>query len=486
MYGGDVLVALDVVNGLQDRLKVELKSVTDQQQKTVLVTELFQNIFLVANNLLKRKLPWLDLPAALRAAAGIQLISGLQKAAALMLNNLEDDQSRRFEQTSETVQASIRILNQGSGDVVFNSARNDGNSVKITFSLTADDKSVAVVVIFLFNDLDRILKTADFLSSHIFSVSQVSDHLPVELTFTHDRSSGADVPACVVWEAHSWVEGGCQLVTTNSSHSTCSCHNPGTVALISQLGAGAGDKLHDELGFVLGILLPVITGVFITLLLILLTLRMSWKTRVGKEGGGGGFHVFCVCKREGDEEEEGDYYPDLNSSPTSTTLSDGTTLQQDTRTPDTEQQKLDQNLYTKEVHPLSNKMIDQPTLFTSPHGDQPSVFKIYQGNQGTLFRATSADQEAAYLPPLYNIDQSQPIYRVLDQPSLYTADPTLYRTEPMSTVPHGGTIPVFSGSVVAQNPEDHYFRPVSPNGHIYMEIGKPQINTYLLLLSMRK
>ena len=495
VYGGDILGVLDVVHQLQDRLTAELREVSLVQQRAVLATELFQNILLVANNLVKRQLSWEDLPAASRVASANKLLEELQKAAQLMARNLEQGQSRLFEQTTETIQASIRITNGISSDEFYYEVKQNGNSVKIP--LSGLNENLNPVLILQFRDLHQILSTEKYLSSTIFSINVIGDleNIPIELTFAHDNmavSAPSVEPACKVWETHSWAErgdDGCQLISTNSSHSTCSCHSPGTIALISQLGTpgggedGKGDKMHEELGFLLGILLPVITGVFLTLLLILLTMRMSWKTRVGKDGNGtGGFHVFCVCKREGDEEEEeGDYYPDLNSSPTSTTLSDGTTLQQDVRSQDTDtKQDQHSNLYTKDMNPLNNKMTDQPALFTAPQGDQhhhqPSVFKIYQGNQGTLFRPTSANQEAVHYLP-YNIDQQQPVYRVLDhQPDVGLYHPTeLYHTnQPGSTAfqQQRAVVQQVGGGGLLQNPEDHYFRPVSPNAHIYMEIGK--------------
>ena len=499
VYGGDILGILDLVHQLQDRLTAELQEVSLAQQRAVLVTELFQNILLVANNLVKRQLSWEDLPAATRVASANKLLVELQKAAKLMASNLEQDQSRRFEQTTETIQASIRIINGISSDEFHYEVKQNGNSVKIPLSDL--NEKLNSILILQFRDLHQILTAERYLSSNIFSINVIGDidNIPVELTFAHDNmavSAPSVEPVCKVWETHSWAErgdDGCQLISTNSSHSTCSCHSPGTIALISQLGAagggeedGEGDRMHEELGFLLGILLPVITGVFLTLLLILLTMRMSWKTRVGKDGSGsgsGGFHVFCVCKREGDEEEEeGDYYPDLNSSPTSTTLSDGTTLQQDVRNQDTgTKQDQHNNLYNKDMNPLNNKMTDQPALFTAPQGDQhqhpPSVFKIYQGNQGTLFRATSANQEAVHYLP-YNIDQQQPVYRVLDhQPDTGLYHPAdLYHTnQPGSNVlqqQQRAVVQQVGGGSLVQNPEDHYFRPVSPNAHIYMEIGK--------------
>ena len=95
----------------------------------------------------------------------------------------------------------------------------------------------------------------------------------------------------------------------------------------------------------------------------------------------------------------------------------------------------------------------------------------------TLFRATSANQEAVHYLP-YNIDQQQPVYRVLDhQPDTGLYHPAdLYHTnQPGSNVlqqQQRAVVQQVGGGSLVQNPEDHYFRPVSPNAHIYMEIGE--------------
>ncbi|XP_063047032.1 adhesion G protein-coupled receptor E3-like isoform X2 [Engraulis encrasicolus] len=56
---------------------------------------------------------------------------------------------------------------------------------------------------------------------------------PANLTIFHPRSAGhAEEVSCVYWNVTSWIQDGCHVSATNSTHTVCSCNHLSTFALI--------------------------------------------------------------------------------------------------------------------------------------------------------------------------------------------------------------------------------------------------------------
>ena len=57
---------------------------------------------------------------------------------------------------------------------------------------------------------------------------------PVTVVLRHIREENVTGPVCVFWdfEVHAWSDRGCQLLETNSTHTTCSCDHLTNFALL--------------------------------------------------------------------------------------------------------------------------------------------------------------------------------------------------------------------------------------------------------------
>ena len=458
MYGGDIMETLDLIQGLRERLEVELTTVPLHQQRETLATELLQNVLLVANNLLRleKMSSWLDLPAGRRAAAGSSLVLELGRVAALLADNIQH--YRRFDQKTENVLSSVRVIEPGTiGDQEFPERSDAGSRVRLPGQELAgtEDNGATRLIFFLYDGMDRVLPSSTdgvrFLNSEIVSLldarrgTKQSLTFPAEVRLAH-KDKNFSAPTCMSWDtgSHSWVENGCQVTETNESHTTCICPSLGNIALLARV-EGAGEELKEELGTLLGILLAVIAGIFLTFLVVLLTWKFSIKPKAGK----GSVHVSCICK-----ETENDYYPNINSSPTSTTLSDGTP---------TLSNVLSGSNYclNKDCVGSGNKQEAEPNLYR-PTPEQPNLYRTIQPEQPK----PTVDNTSIYRTLL---GDPSSIYRTIDQHTLYrSGEQTNISRAKLGSKLAAGVLPI--SHLRVQDPENHYFRPVSPHGHIYMEI----------------
>jgi hypothetical protein len=228
-------------------------------------------------------------------------------------------------------------------------------------------------VFLIWEGLEHLLPTTaaalvgrHILSSKILTVSSALNRkslpelvTPVEVTWHHflPPNRSTITPACLVWDkaADEWTGGG-HVTLTNATHITCLFQRSGHLALFaSALDETLDDKRaerHDDdyaiieddkladAGTLMGIIFAAIGGLCLALTIGCLIVHkrvasgsfVAAKPLVGglhRLLGGGGAHLTCFKsgrggkKKEEDEGEDG-FYPELNTSPTSTTLSSGT------------------------------------------------------------------------------------------------------------------------------------------------------------------
>jgi hypothetical protein len=229
------------------------------------------------------------------------------------------------------------------------------------------------VVFLVWEGLEHLLPTTStalvgrhILSSKILTIASALNRkslpelvTPVEVTWRHFLPPNRSIltPACLFWDkaADEWTSGG-HVTLTNATHITCLFQRSGHLALFaSALDETLDDKRaerHDDdyaiieedkladAGTLMGIIFAAIGGLCLALTIGCLIVHkrvasgsfVAAKPLVGglhRLLGGGGAHLACFKggrggkKKEEDEGEDG-FYPELNTSPTSTTLSSGT------------------------------------------------------------------------------------------------------------------------------------------------------------------
>jgi hypothetical protein len=231
------------------------------------------------------------------------------------------------------------------------------------------------VVFIIWDGLEHLLPTSTtaalvgrhILSSKILTIASALNRkslpeslvTPVEVTWRHFLPPNRSIltPACLVWDraADEWTTGG-HVTQTNATHITCLFQRSGHLALFASAPDETlddkraerhdddyaiieDDKLADA-GTLMGIIFAAIGGLCLALTIGCLIVHkrvasgsfVAAKPLVGGLNrllGGGGAHLACFKsgrggkKKEEDEGEDG-FYPELNTSPTSTTLSSGT------------------------------------------------------------------------------------------------------------------------------------------------------------------
>ncbi|XP_060715865.1 adhesion G protein-coupled receptor E3-like [Tachysurus vachellii] len=114
--------------------------------------------------------------------------------------------------------------------------------------ISIENKESAAVTIIIYTNMSDILQpifntfiqTNKTMMSAVVSVSLseiTSKHLnrPINITLKHTSALEPESSlSCVYWKDTEWVEHGCDIIQTNSSHTVCSCNHLATFALIME------------------------------------------------------------------------------------------------------------------------------------------------------------------------------------------------------------------------------------------------------------
>ncbi|XP_053085646.1 adhesion G protein-coupled receptor E3-like [Pangasianodon hypophthalmus] len=153
--------------------------------------------------------------------------------------------------------------------------------------LSKNNKGSAAVAFMSFTDMADILKPSFFNTAANTWKTLVSivvlatlpkttnKHLttPVNVTFTHTDELDPEAKlSCVYWKESEWVEDGCAVTQTNSTHTVCSCDHLSVFALIMEIVPcktlfGATVSLHCNR--VLNMSIAQVVGIFFLTLCLL-------------------------------------------------------------------------------------------------------------------------------------------------------------------------------------------------------------------------
>ena len=161
---------------------------------------------------------------------------------------------------------------------------NQEDSIELaSSSLLRNSENGAVRIIFAtYNEFDQLLvpsqrpnATLRFVNSKVISASiGKGRHLklqePVKITLKHLRTVNVSRPVCVYWDysSQTWSNGGCHLITSNTTHTQCQCDHLTNFALIFNVHSEfiAEEGVHAKqlkyityIGFTISILCMVLT-----------------------------------------------------------------------------------------------------------------------------------------------------------------------------------------------------------------------------------
>ena len=421
LYGGDLLITAQLMQSLAHRLRQDLFSMANQEQKETLVAELMQNIMKTASNLLEdmQELAWSDLRPAERASAGTSLVLGIEENAFLLADTINNE--KNLVDVTNNILSSVRIMrSRDVGNQVFPSL----NTLHMSGEAQLEIPSEALVensingavrlVFFLYDKMDRVLPSSTngvkFLNSKVVGAAiSKSRHIklsqPVSVTLRHLQSQDVRNPSCMWWDyvSRTWAEDGCIVASTNTTHTTCMCTHLANMAVLMEETASAAPHVNQGITPQVATIIAVIVSILALVCLIVIgffTLRrLNLKPNLHKFLSKS--NIPCLRCSDVEGNKSSGLYPNLNSSPTSTTLSSGTPTTQTT---------MSSNYFLN-----ADCQLHQQPVIVSPIGP---------GN--TIYRTRLANGMQAHVIPVSQLQ--------------------------------------------VQDPNNRFFRPVSPFGHIYMEI----------------
>ena len=381
-FGGDILLVGRLLKDMSHRLTMPSPSISPTAGDDSWAGQLLKALVQMASSLLDtdQSAGWLDLSPMVRARAASSLMTGLAASAAAATIETKAAAPHTLA-ARRNLRPGASLSRLGFSDEV------DWLDEAPWLRVPASEKLHNVALIFiLWDGLERLLPTTTtitalapgqhimVLSSKIFTIAAAaggspdisSIHpselvTPVELTWRHPLPASAHARmTCLAWElaADEWsspMSSGCHVTLSNATHTTCLCRRYGHLALFMEdtaEGAGYVDYEDDDNGLadagtIMGIVLAVVGGLClaITAGCLIVHRRMAAggslvaaKPLVGGLNrllGGGAAHLASLRvgkrggqKKGGEDEEDEDgedgFYPNLNTSPTSTTLSSGT------------------------------------------------------------------------------------------------------------------------------------------------------------------
>ena len=424
LYGGDLQVTTQLLQSLAHRLRQDVAAVASVEQRETLVTELLQHVQKTASHLLSevQEPAWSDLRPAQRAAAGTGLVLGIQENAFLVADTVETE--RNLVEVTENILSSVRVMSSREvQDQRFPSRASLHLADQAELLLPAAAmrqhgvNGAVRLVFFLYDKMERVLPSSTngvkFLNSRVVSALVSPGRFeelaaPLRLVLRHQRTEGVSRPSCVRWETAGklWSEEGCRVEASNSSHTTCLCTQLGNIAVLM----AEGEEV-EEVGDVArrgGEQLPTVLGaVAAVLITVLLTVAgVCLARRLHIKSG---LHKFLATGRLDACLTCKDSKGGLYPGLNSSPTS--TTLS--SGTPTTSTTMSSNYLLHGECQQVREPVVLSP---------------ISSGSHATIYRATLANGQSAHVIPVSQL-----------------------------TAP---------GNV----PGNHYFRPVSPLGHIYMEI----------------
>jgi len=368
LYGGDFLIAAKIAQSLAHRTRQELYVMQSQEDKETLVAVLLQSVMKATSNLidLDRNGAWRDLDYKQRSLSATSLMLALEDSAILLAETVNNE--KRLTEMTNNILSSVRIMRaRGVTSQIFPEAdtmiSETGNSKVVvpTQALLSNSVNGAIRLVFFFYDhLEEILSydRQHFVNSKVVGVVlskgrylDLEEDSAVKFTLKHlDTSSDVKNPSCAVWSysERRWkIDDTCNVLDTNSTHTSCSCKKIANYAIVSERetefgGSGTPKNITQEntensnFTALVACAVALMVCLILAVIAVIVMKRCDFKSRFmhsflsGKESmctkAVGGIPACFHCKKSESQNScgsTGGLYPALTSSPTSTTMSSG-------------------------------------------------------------------------------------------------------------------------------------------------------------------
>ncbi|XP_063060374.1 adhesion G protein-coupled receptor E3-like [Engraulis encrasicolus] len=243
----------------------------------------------------------LDSPPDRLASKGDAVLQSSEDLVSTLIKPTFTQSSTNF--TTNTTE--VKILSVGPNTSVAGMPKLVTANVSVDIDLLGiadNNNGSASVGIMVFDNMQEALnasffktksnKTADVISNVVSVIlpNTLNKTLPtpVNISIKHLKHTTADDEVfCVHWDANSWIQDGCRVSMTNSTHTVCSCQYPSTFALIMTVNP---TQKSDPVMNILNTVLVLIGLLFLTLAVMTFAL-CRWNPRVSNVAR----LNLCVC-----------------------------------------------------------------------------------------------------------------------------------------------------------------------------------------------
>merc|ERR1719206_664891 len=304
LYGSDIKSSIDAMTIIAEKMQYQLKSIPTMEQREAMVMELVQSVTKTASSLLSDgNIPaWQDLPVLQQNRFLSNFIVALEKTGSLLPGAVALDQE--VSMSSDNLLLTVRKISfRNIRGTFFPSLaslatpywKDYSDNIEIpALVLMENMNSEGSQVVFLsLRNLEKLLipgesnRTAwdsnskrdakQGVNSQVIHLSfgereeRVRINEAVTMVFRHKNVGNVTNPRCVRWDrrSESWSDKFCQIVFTNSTHTSCECSRIGTFALLEEIEQMDGVARMTFLVMVI-IAIAVSIIAFISMLLIFL------------------------------------------------------------------------------------------------------------------------------------------------------------------------------------------------------------------------
>jgi len=339
LFGGDLIIIGKILQSLSQKLRQALQVIPQQSERETFSFEIFQSVLAITSNLLNldQKFAWEDLDNIKRVAAATATLVALEDHALLLAESINREQS--ISQSANNVISSVRVLRtKGMEDQVFTDDVSNALALDVTAMVENSINGASRLAFFLIDNLDYILQ-GKIVNSKVMGVvgskarfADISDS-PAVVTLSHlEEVNGNSV--CGVWDYNNklWSLRECEMVGSNSTHSTCSCTRFGLYAILVEealTSTFSNYKIRQEIvetmqkssHLTAAIICAVTLFLCFVLAVVGVLIYRKWDIRPLLRIN----NIPCFhCKKEEASGGSSGLYPVLTSSPTSTTVSGDT------------------------------------------------------------------------------------------------------------------------------------------------------------------
>ncbi|XP_017485988.1 PREDICTED: latrophilin Cirl-like isoform X2 [Rhagoletis zephyria] len=283
LYGGDMLVTTKIIQTMSEKMFHDKETLPDQRQREAIILELLHGVVKTGSNLLDESQlsSWMDLNQEDQMRVATSLLTGLEYNAFLLADTIIRE--RNIVQKVKNILLSVRVLetkniqsNEVFPDLEQWQISDDRIELPRTALIENSEGGLVRIVFAAFDRLESILKpsydhfdskssrsyvrntallaserndtgaAADIqqqririLNSKVISASlgkgrHIQLSQPIKLVLRHIKTENVTNPTCVFWNYidHAWSANGCNLESTNRTHSICMCNHLTNFAIL--------------------------------------------------------------------------------------------------------------------------------------------------------------------------------------------------------------------------------------------------------------